>query len=831
VVTVFRGFDVFGMVQNSMIEPSSSELLDQIMTRLLVSRVKSLQFLDSTESCGYDWWKPHVKVLVSDMFDRWQVLRLRVAAREGLSWEQAGQTGPPPPPPPKVKEEPEEDKESPAGESPDEESPDEESPDEVPDGSDLTAYGIPEATDEEVDEERWIAGLLSPNFGRVNPLGASETDFGDLSVKSRIQVLRCIVEWRMREGDDLGDRLRAEIEADDLRVYPYGPDSEGHEYFYFFQFPLDTRLYRQTKSADPSGLEPPTGFRVVCRSVEEIRELGESMQAKSRPYSDRRLGGQIKSLAGDAQEEWENRVAEIAKMERKESLQTLPRRTSARLVQDRTGRSPEEEGQLKKAVRQSEIEDRMMELVRNEEYNRAGLLEVRAEQRATIRAEIEELRRRRTREQEDARRERERMEIQAYHANLEEEERASLSRAQERARRKILRDKTLAVGELRKDLDAAQQEQEQELAKDAPDAKVLGALRERIYALRIAATVAELEEACLRDLSQEEIDAKGYDFLDEEAIERTLFADMERQATEQIEEEDLIAQVDDDEERSFVPAVGEETLSGGVMQPAGFIVFPIEPRPFVIVGRSREEPSMRFMLRRVYTPWRRKSREALAEAARATVVSGREAAARLGYAPDPPEQVARAFAPPPQPALPQPAVARPPMNAVARAASAPRVVTGIPSDVTTWRVDNVPVTTVLMNSFCNKPLGNGPYIALQPLAHGPKVLVSLSLTHPSVQAELHKIVTAAAQSRMPPPLLPVSAAPYHVIQHAFELSRKSYTDYMMEIASRFSSATAPLVQVPHHGMPVQALLPRPVGPPVHLESAAPSDPRAQDRRH
>ncbi|KAA0168210.1 hypothetical protein FNF28_02628 [Cafeteria roenbergensis] len=250
--------------------PGSSPLLDQLMLRMLFPRLSQCGSLALEDGADLAWWSRHLATLVCDWFERWGDLRLRVAQREGVplavaadDWTpeaslesraqplQSSDSGSAAASGGEASDAPRATEGDSDSQDADDDAEDED--DEDDDQALEEAAAIPEATDEEVAEEKY---------------------------------------W---PGDELGDALRAEASASDLRVDPIGPTSSGLELILLPQFPLDVRIYSQSRSPGSSGLEAPEGFCLAAANDGEADALAGSLATADLPAADRAAARALRS--------------------------------------------------------------------------------------------------------------------------------------------------------------------------------------------------------------------------------------------------------------------------------------------------------------------------------------------------------------------------------------------------------------------------------------------------------------------------------------------------------------------------------------------------------
>ncbi|KAA0151993.1 hypothetical protein FNF29_04108 [Cafeteria roenbergensis] len=332
--------------------PGSSPLLDQLMLRMLFPRLSQCGSLALEDGADLAWWSRHLATLVCDWFERWGDLRLRVAQREGVplavaadDWTpeaslesraqplQSSDSG-------SAAASGGEASDAPRGTEGDSDSQDadDDAEDEVDEDDDQAleeAAAIPEATDEEVAEEKYWSALLA-GFGRKSPLERSAL-FSDVPPQTRARLLRCLLQWRLRPGDELGDALRAEASASDLRVDPIGPTSSGLELILLPQFPLDVRIYSQSRSPGSSGLEAPEGFCLAAANDGEADALAGSLATADLPAADRAAARALRSrlkamrrMRESVEAAIEEETKEVQRRQAKQQLALPSRRVATR---------------------------------------------------------------------------------------------------------------------------------------------------------------------------------------------------------------------------------------------------------------------------------------------------------------------------------------------------------------------------------------------------------------------------------------------------------------------------------------------------------------------
>ncbi len=423
--------------------PGSSPLLDQLMLRMLFPRLSQCGSLALEDGADLAWWSRHLATLVCDWFERWGDLRLRVAQREGVplavaadDWTpeaslesraqplQSSDSG-------SAAASGGEASDAPRGTEGDSDSQDadDDAEDEVDEDDDQAleeAAAIPEATDEEVAEEKYWSALLA-GFGRKSPLERSAL-FSDVPPQTRARLLRCLLQWRLRPGDELGDALRAEASASDLRVDPIGPTSSGLELILLPQFPLDVRIYSQSRSPGSSGLEAPEGFCLAAANDGEADALAGSLATADLPAADRAAARALRSrlkamrrMRESVEAAIEEETKEVQRRQAKQQLALPSRRVATRSRERRAaataatagiaasvraasgpirGAARDDEDPLDAALRKaaekrSKEEERRARIVDGEAAARAALWGVRAQEvreEAERRAEAKRIR-------------------------------------------------------------------------------------------------------------------------------------------------------------------------------------------------------------------------------------------------------------------------------------------------------------------------------------------------------------------------------------------------------------------------------------------------------
>ncbi|CAG0886988.1 unnamed protein product [Cyprideis torosa] len=74
---------------------------------------------------------------------------------------------------------------------------------------------------------------------RANPLSNDKMHFKDLPLRTKVEILHALCDFRL-ESEDVQELIR-NFEAESLRVVPLGKDDKGSTYWYFY----GTRLYRE----------------------------------------------------------------------------------------------------------------------------------------------------------------------------------------------------------------------------------------------------------------------------------------------------------------------------------------------------------------------------------------------------------------------------------------------------------------------------------------------------------------------------------------------------------------------------------------------------------
>ncbi|KAA0173336.1 hypothetical protein FNF27_05260 [Cafeteria roenbergensis] len=332
--------------------PGSSPLLDQLMLRMLFPRLSQCGSLALEDGADLAWWSRHLATLVCDWFERWGDLRLRVAQREGVplavaadDWTpeaslesraqplQSSDSGSAAASGGEASDVPRATEGDSDSQDADDDAEDED--DEDDDQALEEAAAIPEATDEEVAEEKYWSALLA-GFGRKSPLERSAL-FSDVPPQTRARLLRCLLQWRLRPGDELGDALRAEASASDLRVDPIGPTSSGLELILLPQFPLDVRIYSQSRSPGSSGLEAPEGFCLAAANDGEADALAGSLATADLPAADRAAARALRSrlkamrrMRESVEAAIEEETKEVQRRQAKQQLALPSRRVATR---------------------------------------------------------------------------------------------------------------------------------------------------------------------------------------------------------------------------------------------------------------------------------------------------------------------------------------------------------------------------------------------------------------------------------------------------------------------------------------------------------------------
>jgi len=94
-----------------------------------------------------------------------------------------------------------------------------------------------------VGREGKTSPFVSQSFDDRGRPEETELDFNDLSLRTKVQVLFTLCEYRLYNSDSSASI--SHVNEDELRVEPLGKDSEGNVYWYFF----GSRLYRENPEA------------------------------------------------------------------------------------------------------------------------------------------------------------------------------------------------------------------------------------------------------------------------------------------------------------------------------------------------------------------------------------------------------------------------------------------------------------------------------------------------------------------------------------------------------------------------------------------------------